>query len=97
MPRGGARPGAGRKPGKVSAAKRSLMEMAGAHAELALLTLVEICKDKEQPSSARVSASTALLDRAYGKPPQAISGVEGEPLGLTVQIVRFGREEKAEG
>ena len=39
-------PGAGRKKGKVSKAKRELAEMAKEHAEDALLTLVEIAKGK---------------------------------------------------
>jgi hypothetical protein len=45
--------------------------MAKEHAETALLTLVEIA-DGEAPASARVSAAIAILDRAYGKPPQAL-------------------------
>ena len=71
MARGGSRPGAGRKKGKVSEAKRELAEMAKEHAEDALLTLVEISKGNTA-ASARVSAATAILDRAYGKPTQAL-------------------------
>jgi hypothetical protein len=71
MTRGGARPGAGRKRGKVSAAKGALAEMAKEHAEAALDTLVEIAKGSNA-ASARVSAATAILDRAYGKPTQAL-------------------------
>ncbi len=62
MARGGSRPGAGRKKGKVSEAKRELAEMAMEHAEDALLTLVEISKGN----------TAAILDRAYGKPTQAL-------------------------
>ncbi len=71
MTRGGFRPGAGRKRGKVGEAKRELGEMAKEHAERALLTLVEIATG-DGTASARVSAATAILDRAYGKPPQAL-------------------------
>jgi YHS domain-containing protein len=71
MARGGARPGAGRKRGKVGEAKRALAEMAKEHAEAALDTLVEISKGSNA-ASARVSAATAILDRAYGKPAQAL-------------------------
>lgn len=75
---GGTRPGAGRPPGKVSAAKRALADMAKGHAEKALQTLVDIAQDKESPAAARVSAATAILDRGYGKPPQSIEhGGEG--------------------
>lgn len=71
MTRGGARPGAGRKKGKVSKAKRELAEMAKEHAEAALLTLVDVASG-DCAASARVSAAIAILDRAYGKPPQAL-------------------------
>jgi hypothetical protein len=71
MARGGIRPGAGRKKGKVGEAKRELAEMAKEHAEVALLTLVEIATG-DCAASARVSAATAILDRAYGKPSQAL-------------------------
>jgi hypothetical protein len=45
--------------------------MAKEHAEDALLTLVEIAKGNST-ASARVSAATAILDRAYGRPSQAL-------------------------
>lgn len=79
---GGARPGAGRKPGKVGAAKRALAEMAKDHAEAALETLASIHSDIEAPAAARVSAATAILDRAYGKPAQSLehTGADGAPL-----------------
>jgi hypothetical protein len=83
--RGGARPGAGRKPGKVGAAKRALAEMAKDYAQDALRTLAQIATSGES-EAARVSAATALLDRAYGRPPQslAIGNPDGSPLGPTV-------------
>lgn len=71
MSRGGARQGAGRKKGEVGKAKRELSEMAKEHAEAALLTLAEIATG-DGAASARVSAATAILDRAYGKPTQAL-------------------------
>lgn len=79
--RGGKRPGAGRKPGRVSAAKRSLAEMAKAHATAALKALADIATSGES-EGARVSAATAILDRAYGKPTQSheLSGPGGGPI-----------------
>lgn len=76
--RGGKREGAGRKPGVVSAAKRSLAEAAKEHAQEALDVLVEIAKDKEQPAAARVSAANSILDRAYGKPTQALDHMSSD-------------------
>ncbi len=68
---GGSRPGAGRKKGKVSQAKRELAELAKDHAEQALQVLVEIALDGES-EAARVSAANAILDRGYGKPIQGV-------------------------
>lgn len=96
---GGARPGAGRKPGKVGKAKRDLAEMAKGHAEAALKTLADIHADKDAPPAARVSAATAILDRAYGKPPQsmALSNPDGTAFAPTViQIVAAGNDDRSD-
>ena len=55
---------------------KSLVEiksMARAYTETALRTLVAIAIDKRAPAAARVSASTALLDRGYGRPEMSVS------------------------
>jgi hypothetical protein len=77
---GGKRPGAGRKPGAVSKAKRELAEMAKDKAERALEVLAEIM-ERGESDAARVSAATAILDRGYGKPFQAVhhAGHDGGP------------------
>jgi hypothetical protein len=82
MPRGGKRDGAGRKPGGVSQAKRELAAKATEHADAALQTLREIAANG-QSEAARVSASIAILDRAYGRPPQAIQHTDSEGGALT--------------
>ncbi len=73
--RGGARPGAGRKPGvpdKATGEQRaSLEELARTHTELALSVLVHVA-DKGESESARVGAANAILDRGYGRPRQAM-------------------------
>jgi hypothetical protein len=92
MPKGGARPGAGRKPGERPAYRKEIAERAQAHAAVALAALVEVATNAES-DSARVSAAVALLDRGFGKPAQAVTDDDGGPLGLTIQIMRFGREE----
>lgn len=68
---GGSRPGAGRKKGEVSQAKRQLADMAKDHAEQALQVLVNIALSGES-EAARVSAANAILDRGYGKPMQGV-------------------------
>lgn len=95
---GGPRPGAGRKPGKVSKAKIDIAERAKSHGEAALLTLAEIMQDTEAPHSARVSAANALLDRGFGRPMQAVehSGPEGGPISVTrIELVAPGHDNRA--
>lgn len=52
-----------------------ISDLAKQHTEEALATLVEICQDKTASSGARVNAACALLDRAWGKPVQAVEAV----------------------
>jgi Family of unknown function (DUF5681) len=51
---------------------KSLTEMAREHTDKALNALVGILDDTEAPHSAKVSAAGTLLDRGWGKPPQAL-------------------------
>jgi hypothetical protein len=56
-------------------ARRLFRDVADAARELtvdAINTLADIMKNQNAPAAARISAATALLDRGYGKPPQAI-------------------------
>ena len=69
---GGKRPGAGRKPGKVSAAKRELVVAAKDMALDMLDVLKGIANDVQAPTAARVSAATAIIERGYGKAPQSL-------------------------
>ncbi|UIY28714.1 hypothetical protein LZK73_18460 [Neorhizobium galegae] len=93
MARGGKRPGAGRKVGAVSQAKKTLSEMAKVHAEQALMTLVEIA-EKGESESARVSAANTILDRAYGKATQSHehSGPGGAPIA-TVNLTNVSADD----
>ena len=76
--RGGARAGAGRPAGSTNKEKREIAELAKVHTADALRVLVEIAKTGEN-EGARVSAANSILDRAYGRPKQAIIGDDGEP------------------
>jgi Family of unknown function (DUF5681) len=55
-------------PGGRPKASHSIQELARQHAPEAIKTLADIAKNGTP--GARVSAAVALLDRAYGKPPQ---------------------------
>lgn len=75
MGHGGSRTGSGRKPGSAPKAephqKAALADLAQHHTESAICALVEVATNGRS-EAARVTAATALLDRAYGRPPQAL-------------------------
>lgn len=80
-PKGGARPGAGRKkgsPNKVTAEVRSIAQQYG---EKAVTMLAEMMMNGES-EAARIAAAKEILDRAYGKATQLIEGPgkDGEHL-----------------
>lgn len=64
------------------AAPRSLPELARAHTEAAIATLVEVMGDRGATASARTSAASAILDRGWGRVAQAVehSGPGGDPV-----------------
>jgi hypothetical protein len=66
----------------------SLREMARAHTEEAIRTLVEALKNERNC----VAAATALLDRGWGKPVQAISGADGESPVQIMVVTGIDRE-----
>ena len=86
MAHGGARKGAGRKPNKVSKAKRTIAEMAREHGELALQTLVDVASDPSAPHSSKVSAANSLLDRGFGRPMQVIDNTSSDGT-MTPQVI----------
>jgi hypothetical protein len=50
-----------------------IRDLARTHAEDAIAALAEIAADRSAPPSARVSAASELLNRGYGRPPQAVA------------------------
>ena len=82
MPRGGKRDGAGRPAGSpnrdTAASRAALAELVVGHVETAIETLAQIAKSGES-EAARVSASVAILDRAYGRPGQAVEITDTTP------------------
>lgn len=74
-------PGQSGNPSGRPKADVRLRDMAREHTEAAITALVEALKDERH----RVAAATALLDRGYGKPTQAVTGADGEgPVQLVV-------------
>jgi hypothetical protein len=67
-------------PGGRPKADIELRELARKQTRKAVRVLTEIMSDKKAQSRARVLAATVLLDRAWGKPRQEITGAGGAPL-----------------
>src|SRR5665213_861321 len=67
-------------PGGRPAVIAEIQQLARKHTEEAISTLAAIMRDTSLSPAARVSASTALLDRGYGKAPQFIDTNFAKPL-----------------
>src|SRR3954469_1462739 len=85
--------GGGRKP-----VPEDVKEVARALTIEAIETLGEVMRNKSAPPAARVSASTAILDRVYGKPAQTVEatvtrGVVDMTDEELVAFVRAGDDE----
>lgn len=74
MARGGARPGAGRKPGIPNRVTADIKGLAQSHGPEAIARLVEIFQSADTPPAAQVAAIKELLDRGFGKAAQPIGG-----------------------
>jgi hypothetical protein len=92
---GGPRPNSGRPKGSVSEetkrlkeAEATLKELATQHVPEAVSILAKMFKDEGTPAAARVAAIKEIMDRAYGKAPQAVelSGNAENPLSIISRI-----------
>ena len=82
----------------MAKAPTEIRSLARGHTESALKVLAGIMNEDQAPHSARVSAATALLDRGWGKPAQAIIGGDDDDPAVKVQaIVRKIVDPKGEG
>jgi len=60
--------------------------LAQQHSGDAIAGLLKIAKNGKAPASARVAAWNAILDRAVGRPAQAVTGEGGEgPVKIVVE------------
>ena len=89
MARGGKRVGAGRPKGSVTKstaqARGQISEIARKHTKVAMGVLVAVAQSSES-DAARVTAAIAILDRGYGKPPQALTGDGGGAIKHEVVV-----------
>ena len=75
----------GRPKGSKNLATKSIIELARVYTPDCLRVLSSIMLSKTAPENARVSAARELLDRGYGKPPQAHTGEDGKgPVSVKV-------------
>lgn len=80
MARGGARPGSGRKTNQLDALGISGRVAAMKHAEKAMRVMVDLLSSPQH--TVRQAAAADILNRAYGKAPQAVelTGKDGGPI-----------------
>jgi hypothetical protein len=83
--------GVAANPGGVSKMPKKLRELCKARTKEAVDTLSEIMNDASQPGPARVTAATALMDRAWGRP-QASLHVETEVKTTFIDVLRRAAE-----
>jgi hypothetical protein len=86
MSKGGKRPGAGRPAGARNKATAEVKALALPYAKEAVGHLATLMKSAES-EAARVAAIKEILDRAFGKAPQAHTGEDGEgPIRHAIEI-----------
>ena len=71
----------------MAKAPTEIRSLARGHTESALKVLAGIMNEDQAPHSARVSAATALLDRGWGKPAQAIIGGDEEDPAVKISAI----------
>ena len=93
MAAGGKRPGAGRPKGSraltllASAGERMGFYEAVRHYDQdALRPIASVMMDDKQPASLRLAAANDLLDRGYGKPPQAVAAHFQQPTKRILEV-----------
>lgn len=83
----------GRQRGTPNKATAEVRAIAQRYSAAALGVLASIMRNKKAPPAARVAAAKEILDRAHGRPAQAITGADGAPIQA---VVTFGGRYKPE-
>jgi hypothetical protein len=93
MSAGGKRRGAGRPKGSRALTliaptgdRMAFYEAARQYDLQALRVIVSVFMDDNQPASLRLAAANDLLDRAYGKPPQAVVGTQDKVVRKILEV-----------
>lgn len=77
---GGKRVGAGRPKGQPNKATADLKAFAQQHSKEAIEAIVKLMKSEDTPPQTKLAAASALLDRAHGRPAQAVMNEDGSKL-----------------
>jgi hypothetical protein len=77
-------PGQSGNPGGRPKGVAEVMALARTYTKEAVETLAEIMRNGKSPPAARVAAANGLLDRGYGRPPQAL---EHSGNGVVLQVL----------
>ena len=79
----------------MARAPTDIRSLARSHTNMAIKILAGIAKDGTN-EAARVSAAIALLDRGWGKPPQAHTGEDGKgAIRVTIRHILNGHDAPA--
>lgn len=70
------RPGQSGNPTGRPKVDKTIRDLARAHTQDALNTLIEIANNPKSQAAVRVQAANAILDRAWGKPAQYVESYE---------------------
>jgi hypothetical protein len=70
-------------PGGRPKQPEALRDLCRRHVDLAVETLIGICRDQDAPANARANAANLLLTRAWGPVPKTDEG-DGEPRKITL-------------
>lgn len=84
--RRGFRPGVSGNPGGRPKAFAEVKAHAAQYTAEAIDSLVKIARHKATPSPVKVAAWREVMDRAIGKPPQAITGDGGGPIQIATIV-----------
>lgn len=81
----------GRQKGTPNKVGREVRELAQKHGPKIIQGLVDMANDEGTPHAARVAASKEVLDRAYGKAAQPVTGEGGEgPVAASIEVTFVG-------
>ena len=90
MPRGGLRPGAGRKPGSLTRRTREIAEQAAGDGITPLEYMLTVMRDSDEPPERRdemAKAAAPCMHPRLASVEQQISGKDGDPLKMLLQQI----------